>query len=103
MLLINLIFIVLVIFLDKVRNRLINVRSILKNTVLFEFTWASFLFLFLILQMSIAIEQSEVEKSISTIINKEKAIQLLPIAVFMIIHFSISTYLACKLIRNKIQ
>jgi len=102
MLLINLIFIVLVIFLDKIRNRLINVRSILKNTVLFEFTWASFLFLLLILQLSIAIEQSQVEKSISTII-KERAIQLLPIAVFMIIHFSISTYLACKLIRNKIQ
>ena len=102
MLIINLILIALLILLRRIKNKLINVRLILRNTAIFEFAWASFLFLLLIVQLAIATEESELEKSIASIINEERATHLSLIALFGIIHLSIFIYLVRILIRKKI-
>lgn len=96
---INLIIIAIVIFANRT-SRLVDGIAVEKNIAIFEFAWTFLLFLIIIHQLAVVLEESEIEKSILFTINNE-ANHLLPIAVFIIIHLSIFSYFVGKYLRKK--
>ncbi len=103
MAILNLVLIALLLFLGGTKNKLSNVRLVLKNTALFEFAWATFLFLLLIFQLSVVTEQSESGLPTFSAINKEVVLLLSSLFAFGVVHLCIFIFLAYMLKKGSTQ